>query len=1340
MENKKTGNFFNNIANAGLNAVDYASIKIDKFAEETQRILFLPATLYSEKFDKEVEDYLSEQTGYREMLVNNIKERRETLENYVQANPIRGAFLKPTYSLLEQGLDPIQILKNFTPYGQAANYVSKAGYIIFNVVDNVLDYLLEEKLLNDKEITEFGKEEYINLATSGALGGVISPFNYQKPTNLLSRDMIADEIFKIKTDNNKAPLDKAVELKEKIKNNVDFKIQGEIIERLESGQTQSLPKGFHNGERVLKTIKDGVMPRINKISEAYKDIETSSEYGRNPKLKNMPNRDVSTKSAIAETMKPVYTEIKLGQRQAMGEIANELVGWNIKNKQYDGITPIADIIKETTEGYTPEKFVSIIRGKAVEEKDIELGKILNKHVIESIEVKSQNKIFDKTEGYYFDTTINKQHFMHDLKELNDYLILEEDRKKFILGQLKDLGENIYLDDVKAKEYGYNKSGNYSMRENNNLLKELYLDINKTTDDYAKTYQIGSVSEKPMSLYEVALKWANMQDREKFNEIIEKETYKGEELRIKNFYNFGKKKYDEVLKKEKLSKKEKQLKYAYKKNLKKYNELIKTKKLTPEETIFKENYVKEALDKLASAFVGYEKKPEDILLDIFSTNIDERSGFNAFKNIFQHYISEPVSSNINNKFKTGIKPIDKAIGFILNIIADKDADTSIKEIAQSYYKNLRSINELKSRDYNELSLSDKTIYNLKNVASYKLLFGIRHLREFGANTAIINSGAINLGFKKQYSYIKSAFGMAKAHSVLAKKIDNILKEGLENIADPYDRLATEIFIRRSLENNYAFDKKSFAWAVSKAGKVGGAGQVVSDIHRIITATRMVTKAMKDEFINMTFDKMTPLMKNVLESNGIDDDIKLQALKDQIKSFKTQLEFDDWILNTDIENGGKIKSIFEQFVDIMGREFEPFEKDLTQITANNFVSKLWLDSTMLFKRYSMGAFSRTWKNATTFYDEDGILRYKFLKKHHLQWDSFSKDNWRNSLQGFGARKTINLMKMSSLLWASTQATSWAHGKLFGTSQDEVVEAKFEAMLEEPIPIIAEGITDSFTNYIGYDVMFGGTPALIGVSKETWNALGRDFTAEELSSTEKILYGFSYALTPSNVGRGIDNLKFEKAITPRLKSWSKDAQFLWKYYYKKDAELEQMRGEFPIEKAFETVTDWFEYFSKNPKQAEKIVGEITDENKKSKILLATGITELAEQSMRSEHINYAFTLDTTEEREESLRKFGLNYKTQLLIMDKEIRNLFNAIMAFKKVQDPLYLIQALEYVNSSKDKKQAVYSLLDSEDERLFFENFYKNIEKNPEKRKEVARMKYSDDTEGYVEFLNNLRNSY
>ena len=41
---------------------------------------------------------------------------------------------------------------------------------------------------------------------------------------------------------------------------------------------------------------------------------------------------------------------------------------------------------------------------------------------------------------------------------------------------------------------------------------------------------------------------------------------------------------------------------------------------------------------------------------------------------------------------------------------------------------------------------------------------------------------------------------------------------------------------------------------------------------------------------------------------------------------------------------------------------------------------------------------------------------------------------------------------------------------------------------------------------------------------------------------------------------------------------------------------------------------------------------------------------------------------------------------------------------------------------------------------FEEYCRIIEENPEKRKEIAREEYSETTEGYIDFLNNLRKNY
>ena len=158
----------------------------------------------------------------------------------------------------------------------------------------------------------------------------------------------------------------------------------------------------------------------------------------------------------------------------------------------------------------------------------------------------------------------------------------------------------------------------------------------------------------------------------------------------------------------------------------------------------------------------------------------------------------------------------------------------------------------------------------------------------------------------------------------------------------------------------------------------------------------------------------------------------------------------------------------------------------------------------------------------------------------------------------------MAMSALYWASTQAINWAQGKMFGTSSDEIVEAKFEALKTDAVPIVAEGLAEAMTDYIGYDIMFGGAPAFFATLGKSYKALQRDVNSENLETYEKILYGLAYVALPQNIASGIDNLKFERNIPTKINTFSADAQFLWKHYYRKDAEYEQAMGEFPAAKA--------------------------------------------------------------------------------------------------------------------------------------------------------------------------------
>ena len=1322
-------NFIEHIGNAIANGVDYASIKIDKLAEETNRLMFLPAFFMDKELEQEFESYMDEQSGYRKDLAYNIRIRREELDDYAVQNPVRGTVLRVTTPIVETVADPIQMAMNMTPMGGLNTF----GRISLNVGENAVEYLLEETLINEKNIKDFGKNELIGLGTNAVIGGVTGYYSKELTKPLY------DDIYKIKTNLEEPPLKRVIETNEKIGNDVDLKAQAEIKQRIETGQTQSLPKNYHNGERVLKTIKEGTVPKLKKIVKDSKETRLDGKYERTYKLEKTKKTDVNISAAYAEAMAPVYKDIELGKKQALGEITNDLRGWLVKysDNEYDGIIPSGDIIDEIEKVIPEDEFRKIIQGKSTESKYQELSKILNSMTNEAVSIKSKVEVIDKAEGYYFDTTFNKQKLETDLYDLDKYANTKQgfdNRKEFIKTKMKNVG-SIELDEPTAKKYNLEK-GKYNLEEHPELLKEFYLDINKTTKGHKNAVNRDIIDEEVMTMKEVALKWIDMPDelKSKFNKLNEKTEFNNEELKTKYQIENSKTRYDEILEREKISKltkKDKNFKNWYEKKYKELEEIKKAKELTEDEKTFLNNYTTTVLDKFEEILNGYEKKPREILEDIISTVSDERSGLNTLKGEFKEYTDEPITYKNN-----AVKKLDKETGFLTEILADQDPENLFKVNVQTAIKNLSSINDIRTRDFDQLGLADKTRYNIRNVAVYKLLFGMRYLIETFGNIGRVNSGMIDLGFKQKWAYTKGTMQMIKAHKVLSNDFNKILKKDLDSIKDPVEKLANEIYIRRTLENSYIFKHNNLSKVLDKGAKLSAKGQLISDVHRIVMATRFTLNAMKDQFTKMTFDKLTPMMKNLLVANGIDDDIKLKGLQDQIKSFKTQFDFDNFILNTDIEQGGKLKSIFEQFVDINGREFEPFQKDLTSIEANNFINKLWVDSNLLFRRYSMGAFSRAWKNATTFYDGDGMLRYRFLENGKLKLS--------NPLQGLSFRsvkKAGNFMQMSALTFGTVNAVSWLHGKMYGTSQDDITEAKLEAMKSEPLPIIREGIMDTFTNYIGYDVMFGGAPAIISVMKETSGALTRDMSAENLESWEKILWGFWHIVTPLNIGRGIDNVKFGKNIPNRLTTGSADAQFLWKYNYKQNAELEQLEGKLPAEKFFNKMTDWWKYFKVNPKKAEEITGTNIDgkENEEAIIAMATGIAELTEQSMRTDHINYAFAEDNPMERENQLKEFGLDYQSQLLNLEFQDRMMLNYALSFSGINDPMYIIQAMEEVNVAKDKKRAIYSLIDK-DKIEMFEEYCRVIEENPEKRKEVARQEYSETTEGYIEFLTNLRNSY
>ena len=1247
-ENKPTA--LGQVGNAIMNGADLAISKLDDLAGLATGLVLLPYEYLSG--DKgEVTRYLNEQdekSGIKKQLSKNIRERRERLDEYVEQNLVKGTVLKVATGFIEQGVDPFQAIPNYVTNGFLANALL-----------NTTDYLYEEKLISDRNITDFDLSDGANIGIGVALAGLTSKFEAEDVAKPLYQEFTPslDKIIKTNQDNEGNVL-----LRKEI---------ADVVKRQESGQTLSFPKGFNNSENVAKTIDDGVIPRLRTIASAITNKDLNSQYEMHY-AKTIPTKDgkVKIKGAVVRAVKPIYTEVELGRAQALGEIADDLIGWLIKGEKYDGITPTGDIISEVTSRVNTEDFIRLVQGKSENPELKDLQNILHRYVNEFVSIKSGTDVSYKEKGFYLDTLYNKQHIMTELYNItgstkNKILFDEDGAKAFIKGQLKDVGEKVFINGDEAIRYGLGKAGYYDIEENPIILKKFLYDINGTTKDVAKANRKGTLDFEKKTLFDVAFDWVNMTDKEKYIELINKKTR------------------------------------------------------TEAEDIYVKNFQEEMMSKFEGVFKGYEQKPEEAMQNMIATIANERSGYNLLMDKFENFVT---AYKANEQSTNDIALLDFSM-------PHKQAKILKKEIDN--FKGLNAYNLVKEKLFEELEPDEKLMKGIKDFSAWKLLFGLRHLREATPNTSLINSGMYKLGFDTRYSYIKGNYDMAKVHYDLAKNVDAILKRDLSSISNPIERLEAEIFIKKISGNKNKFKNfvnKITVGTLEKAATIAGSGQTISDVHRTAGAIRFTSKAMYDEFPKLEYDKMTGEMRNILKSNGIDESnlIKIQS---EIKGFKSYENFLEFALNSNAEQGGKIKSLFEQFVDVAGREFEAYDKNFTKIEGSHPLTRIWLGTNLLFKRYSMGAFSRAYDNVSSYYDANDILRSRFSSPTTL----FKNWSWKGT-----KFHTSNLAKMSLFLGISTEAIRWVHGKAFGTPADEMVEAKYEALMNgDYVPIIADTMIDSLTDYVGYDVMFGGTPAIIGIIDDAYSALQRDATADNLKSYEKILYGIAHVLSPQNVSRGIDYLKFGRNITSKLNTWSEEAQFNWKTNYRDEALIEQSDGELPIMKFMSNITNWKEWFDKNEDKAYEVTNFPEDTDKEVTKITATGIMEMTEESLRQDHINYSFSLDTVEEREKSLEQFGLDYKTQLNKLDPKIRDLFNYVMAYKDIKDPHYLTVALEEIVNSKDKIKTLNDFLDESD-IPYFDNFARNIMEHEEKKKEIARRGYDDNLEGYIEFLQTLRN--
>ena len=414
--------------------------------------------------------------------------------------------------------------------------------------------------------------------------------------------------------------------------------------------------------------------------------------------------------------------------------------------------------------------------------------------------------------------------------------------------------------------------------------------------------------------------------------------------------------------------------------------------------------------------------------------------------------------------------------------------------------------------------------------------------------------------------------------------------------------------------------------------------------------------------------------------------------------------------------------------------------------------------MFRMYNMNLLTRTFDRLTTYIDSDGFTRYRFLVDNSptLNKTSFTGlRSWKANSRIFNSGTTA--LETAGIVYG----IGWLTGKITGTSRDEMIEAKMDALMhgevaDTVIDVIKTGLVDN----TGLEITMGGENVVASFFNQTFKGLKRDVSSN-LSFVGKIIYGAMYIASPLAISRGIDNIKFEKNIPNRLDTASEYLKEKWKYEYKEKAQAEQDKGLLPVEKlglaglgllyesgkkAFDGVlkekTDYQEYFEKHPEQAERFGEFKEDTPQKATIALASGIMELAEYGARNEQLDEILsTSDTVEKREQELKEYGMDYQTQLTKMDKNNKLVFHAVMSYAEIESPETIILAMNEFNElkTKEEREAFLSNFIREDQIDDFNNFLDRVMEDKNKKlDDIYDRDYSYGTEGYIEFLQTLRN--
>lgn len=1302
------------IQTAGYNALN----KIDLYGGLIDKPFDLVFGKLLDKLDpegaKKGEEFLEKRR--REVREQIIENKRAINEFTNSKKPLESVFLNLSSGMLEMAADPTTVISN--------KALGPLGFLV-NACQNNIEYAAEKQTLYGKQIDLTDKNDLLNLST-GVLFAKLEDAAQPK-TKIFERPLAEglDKLTKTDTLERLTPSQEkfAPPLDEMIKGSndtprpegfgyADIRNLGEAANRELFDQTQSIPKGEYGGEAIEKKIKEGILPMVEKLNK-----EVSEQiYDKDITVKN----DV-TPRAVYEAFQGTGKEIELRKQQALGELNEKFFEVLPTDKKYNGVDPFSEVQYRLTHEIDPATYVAMAQGKGNTPQEYKaFGDFLHESVNKFVSIKSGEDIA-QAEGYYLKTLFRQDKLQTDIVRANQGKINPDD---FIEGQLKNIGESKYINKQQAKVLGLKKEGYYNIKDTPELLQQLNYDLEDTTKKAVEFQAKGgkfTKGQEPQNLMDIAMEWANLtpEQRKRYSELMEKYENGKKDIDLKRHEVKGKQ-----LKNIELTDSDKEV-FKLSKKIEKI--------LSPEELEELQTIKKEAYDKFASIFEGYERRPEEINSLIFSEIVNEQSGLNKFV----EYFSPWLDTNNMEKYSDIMEKSERVLQRNLKGKMNEAVTKKVNEIINTNKADINTKPRLWNDPDSMEGFTKRANEVFKNYLSYRFLSGLNGLVETFTNAKLIKGNRNKIGFKENYSYLKAGYRHLRIYKNLALHKGKILREGLNVIADPMERREMELFLSKTLENRFVFNNTGRGGKIGlkgqqAAGEFGGFFQLGSDVQRKAGAEYVASKELYKQIPYKEFGKLDPTVMNIFKSNGIDE-VKYKDIQAAIKGFGTYDSFLEFLYSgkstTEIKND--LRTLFDNFADHLGKEFDPLDKG--NIGKEGFLTKMLL----LYKRYSMGTFNRVCNDLGTFYDSEGILRYRFLKGGEFTL----KNTFTNARVSKALNIGTNFVIGSVLTETAVSGVKWLHGKWTGTTADEIEEAKWKALTQGDImPLLTDSLLNSALTVIGVDVLFGMGSALGGLFRGGKDVLKRIISAEELPSSEKVGYGFLWLISNNKVASGIDNIKFQRNIPNRLITSSRTANYYWKKEYKAKAEREQRIGDLPIEywgkKIFYGIENYMGYLNKNPEKAYEILPEgMKDLPQDVAIITASGIAEMTDDIMVKNYLMECMTETDTEKREEYLRNMDLDYKTQMNKLELETLKKFNYIMAYQNIDDPLYILAALYDLNNSQDKNAFLEDLIEDY-EKEDFKAFSEKLEKNKKNLNDVFGKSREDNINGYIELVNEI----